>query len=139
MGSPTEFWTLNSSEFPSAAVACSLSDVLETGALPPRYFLSATACAGILRRAQKRGKVLPPFLKLALLQAVQAREPISSPDKLKGEERQVATRVIHALPQAGDREGLAGRAKDDEVDRLDGFGLDFCDIAEVAATGETRR
>jgi hypothetical protein len=79
MGSPTEFWTLNSSEFPSAAAVSSLSDVLETGALPQRYFLSATACAGILRRAQKRGKELPSLLKLALLQAAQAGEPISSP------------------------------------------------------------
>src|SRR5574340_1038965 len=30
MGSPTEFWTLSTSEWPSAAVVCSLSDILET-------------------------------------------------------------------------------------------------------------
>jgi len=35
---------------------CSLSDILETGDLPQRFFLSAKACAGILRRAEKRGK-----------------------------------------------------------------------------------
>ncbi len=51
MGSPTEFLTLNTAEFHSGAVACSLSDVLETGELPQRFFLSATACKGILRRA----------------------------------------------------------------------------------------
>jgi len=66
MGSPTEFLTLSSSEFPSGAVACSLSDILETGELPRRYFLSAKACAGILRRAGKRGKELPPQLRAAL-------------------------------------------------------------------------
>ncbi len=66
MGSPTAFLTLNTSEFHSAAVACSLSDVLETGDVPQRYFLSARACVGILRRAEKRGKELPAPLKAAL-------------------------------------------------------------------------
>jgi hypothetical protein len=45
-----------------------LSDTLETGELPQRYFLSATACKGILRRAEKRGKQLPEQLKQALEQ-----------------------------------------------------------------------
>src|SRR4051812_43689845 len=36
MGSPTECWTLSSSEYPSVAAVCSLSDVLETGAVPER-------------------------------------------------------------------------------------------------------
>ena len=72
MGSPTEFWTLNTSEFHSDAVACSLSDILETGAVPRRYFLSATACRGILRRAENRGKDLPPTLLLALQQVAEA-------------------------------------------------------------------
>lgn len=66
MGPPTAFLTLSTSEFPSAGVACSLSDILETGDVPPRYFLSATACRGILRRAAKRGKLLPPLLQAAL-------------------------------------------------------------------------
>jgi hypothetical protein len=43
-----------------------LSDVLETGAVPQRYFLSGTACRGILRRAEKRGKDLPGALHAAL-------------------------------------------------------------------------
>jgi hypothetical protein len=45
----------------------SLSDILEeTGAVPPRFFLSRTACAGILRRAERRAKALPEALRLAL-------------------------------------------------------------------------
>ncbi|MNR50680.1 hypothetical protein D3C85_1702360 [compost metagenome] len=76
MGSPTEFLTLSSLEYPSDAVVCSLSDVLETGEVPQRFFLSATACRGILRRAEKRGKALPPPLALAL-KAVAESEPIS--------------------------------------------------------------
>jgi hypothetical protein len=70
MGLHTEFLTLNTSEWHSAAAVCSLLDTLETGDLPQRYFLSATACAGILRRAEKRGKKLPEQLRQALEQVV---------------------------------------------------------------------
>ena len=77
MGSPTGFLTLNTSEWPNDAAVCSLSDTLETGDLPQRYFLSPKACAGILRRAEKRGKDLPEQLARAL-QAAADSEPISS-------------------------------------------------------------
>ena len=59
----------NISEWPNDAAVCSLSQVLETGLIPPQYFLSSTACAGILRRAEMRGKVLPEPLRLALAAA----------------------------------------------------------------------
>jgi hypothetical protein len=39
---------------------------LETGDVPRRFYLSATACRGILRRAEKRGKQLPISLQTAL-------------------------------------------------------------------------
>ena len=45
---------------------CSLSDILETGDVPRRYYLTAKACRGILRRADKRGKRLPHLLVRAL-------------------------------------------------------------------------
>jgi hypothetical protein len=66
MGSPTGFVTLNIGEWPSDADVCSLSDTLEIGDVPPRFFLSAKACQGILRRAERRGKKLPPLLETAL-------------------------------------------------------------------------
>jgi hypothetical protein len=76
MGSPTGFWTLNGCEHTgipapsrSDGDVCSLSDVLETGSVPQRFSLSAKACSGILRRAERRGKALPPMLKQALEQA----------------------------------------------------------------------
>ena len=76
MGGPTGSWTLNGCEHNgipvpsrSAGDVCSLSDVLETGPLPQRFSLSAKACVGILRRAERRGKALPPMLKQALEQA----------------------------------------------------------------------
>jgi DNA (cytosine-5)-methyltransferase 1 len=53
--------------WPNDAAVCSLSQVLEKGSIPRRYFLSSTACAGILRRAEKRGKKLPAPLQAALM------------------------------------------------------------------------
>jgi|SRR6516162_5470653 len=70
-------WTRDSSEFRSGAVVCSLSSILETGAVERRYFLSAKACRGILNRAERRGKTLPVHLKRALEQAARPGEPTS--------------------------------------------------------------
>ena len=60
-----QFGTLNTSESPSVAVGSSLSQILED-TVPSKYYLSSTACLGILRRAKERGKELPPQLKEAL-------------------------------------------------------------------------
>ena len=62
----------NISGWPNDASVCSLSQVLERGSIPQRFFLSSTACAGILRRAEKREKVLPEQLRNALSQMVLA-------------------------------------------------------------------
>jgi hypothetical protein len=59
------YLTLNLTEWHSAAVVCSLSQVLETE-VAPKFYLSARACRGILRRVEKRGKALPERLKVAL-------------------------------------------------------------------------
>ncbi len=63
---PGSYEMLNISECPNAAVESSLSAILETGNLPQRYYLSREACAGILRRAAKRGKALPLELEREL-------------------------------------------------------------------------
>lgn len=65
-GSDGEFWTRSSSEWPSAADVSLLSGSLETSRDLAKYSLSPKACAGILRRAKKRGKPLPPMLDEAL-------------------------------------------------------------------------
>ena len=57
---------LNTGASPRDAVVSSLSQILEAEPLP-RYYLSTTACLGILRRASERGKELPPQLKAALM------------------------------------------------------------------------
>ena len=58
--------TLNTSEFPNDVVESSLSSILERGGVDSRFYLSKKACAGILRRAETRGKVLPKELREAL-------------------------------------------------------------------------
>lgn len=73
-GSRGAFSTLNISDWPNDAAVCSLSQVLVKGPIPPQYFLSSTACAGILRRAEKRGKKLPEPLMRALT-------AVASPDQ----------------------------------------------------------
>jgi len=75
MGGPTGSWTLNGSDWHNGASACLLSDILETGPLPERYYLSPKACQGILRRAEKRGKQLPPMLRDALEAVVTGASP----------------------------------------------------------------
>ena len=66
MGSLTECWTLNGSEWRNDAAVCLLSDILEASP-DPKYWLSARACSGILRRAEKRGRSLPERLREALV------------------------------------------------------------------------
>jgi hypothetical protein len=60
-----EYWTLNTGASPKDAVESSLSQILQA-TVPQRYYLSRTACVGILRRAEERGKDLPPQLEAAL-------------------------------------------------------------------------
>ena len=62
--------TLNFGECPSEESVSILSEVLETTA-PEKYYLSATACAGILRRAGKREKRLPEILEYALRRVIE--------------------------------------------------------------------
>ena len=68
-GSPHAFLTLSTPVWRSGASVCSLSDILEdSGSVPQRFFLTPKACAGILRRAGRRGKELPTALRQALEQ-----------------------------------------------------------------------
>ena len=66
MVSHGECLMLSSSEWRNGADVSFLSDALEGGELPQRYYLTAKACAGILRRAQRKGRPLPKALEDAL-------------------------------------------------------------------------
>lgn len=57
--------TLNCGEKPRIQNPTKLSEILEENA-DPKYRLSARACQGILNRAERRGKELPPELEAAL-------------------------------------------------------------------------
>lgn len=80
-----EFWTLNMCEWTATLApflkddgVCSLSDILlQTGVIPHRYFLSRTACSGILRRAERRGKALPERMRVALMVQAGVLQPLS--------------------------------------------------------------
>ena len=63
-------WIANISECPSDGVESTLSDIWEPHALS-KYCLSPKAAAGILRRAQKRGRKLPIALEQALVAVAQ--------------------------------------------------------------------
>ena len=73
-----EYWTLNTGVSPSEERESSLSQILQDDP-PSKYYLSRTACLGILRRAEARGKALPPQLREALM--IQAEQsPSDSAD-----------------------------------------------------------
>ena len=79
-GLPERFWEMvfpshggcsmrNTGECPSVEKGSTLWQILQADA-PEKYYLSARACEGILRRAERRGKALPPMLREALAEAV---------------------------------------------------------------------
>lgn len=58
-------WMPNFGESPKDVEESGLWQILEES-VHPKYYLSAKACLGILRRAERRGKELPKLLKEAL-------------------------------------------------------------------------
>ena len=60
-----EYWMRNSSTSHNGESVCSLSEVLEI-CPAPKYCLTKKACEGIISRAERNGRQLPPILKTAL-------------------------------------------------------------------------
>jgi hypothetical protein len=58
-------WMADTPEYLSAVVESSLSQILQDN-VPAKYSLTPRACRGILARAAKRGRNLPPDLEAAL-------------------------------------------------------------------------
>lgn len=69
-----ELTTRNTGECPNAAVVSRLSQILEETP-HPKYNLTAKACQGILRRAERRGRDLPKLLKAVLIRQSQGASP----------------------------------------------------------------
>ena len=66
---PGVYSMLNTAEYPNVVKESTLSQILQQDA-PEKYSLSPTACAGIIRRAEKRGKELPSMLRDALMEVI---------------------------------------------------------------------
>ena len=71
----------NTGVSPRDAIESSLSQILEAY-VHPKYYLTAKACLGILRRANERGKKLPPKLERALLIQAGIVEPDGEPTEM---------------------------------------------------------
>ena len=69
-----ELTTRNTGECPNAVVVSRLSQILEETP-HPKYNLTAKACQGILRRAERRGKDLQKLLKEVLIRQSQGASP----------------------------------------------------------------
>ena len=65
-------------EYPSVVEESGLSQILEEE-VPLKYFLSAVACRGVLRRAERRGKKLPEILETALNRQIERWEKFGTP------------------------------------------------------------
>jgi hypothetical protein len=76
------FWMPNISAWPNDAAVCSLSQVLEQGSIPSKYFLSEKALAGIARRDGRRSS---HFILLS---------------RLKGEALSMTERHMYWSPEA---------------------------------------
>ena len=110
----------NTGESPNAAVGSRLSQILE--ATPQeKYSLSAKACQGILRRAERRGKDLPETLKAVLL--MQSESGGGCDGGGKG-----------ALVQE-DKSGTLGTCNDQTIFCLQGNGIDRADTAGCNGKG----
>lgn len=70
----------NTGESPNAAAVSRLSQILEVTP-QEKYSLSAKACQGILRRAERRGKDLPETLKAVLLMQSESWGAVTEEEK----------------------------------------------------------
>ena len=115
-----ECMTRNTGESPNAAVVSRLSQILEVTP-QEKYSLSAKACQGILRRAERRGKDLPEMLKTVLL--MQSESGGGCDGGGKG-----------ALVQE-DKSGTLGTGNDQTIFCLQGNGIDCADTAGCNGKG----
>jgi hypothetical protein len=153
----------------SGGAVCSLSDILETGGVPRRYYLSVkhAPCEAVCAcDAWDNARSFPAgfrgFDALPGEQSQKACKVASGvarkdtgdvlPDQPLGpiaasnctiDEHEVATLVIQALSEAGDAEGLARGAADKKVNCMVGPLLEFGHVAVIRhvriVVGEQRR
>ena len=82
-------WPNDAGEFGLSARVAMLSEILQRDA-PQRFYLSARACEGILARARRRGRDLPPILEEALEAVIRSSSgtpAATSPQERGGSDR----------------------------------------------------
>ncbi len=103
---PGGCWTRSTSEWPSGgdgSLVCSLRAMLD-GDVPGRYYLSPRAAAGILRRAEKRGRELPGHLHRALTLLARMQESTSPDVSRPKKENDTTIHLRHSSQERQDRD-----------------------------------
>ena len=124
-------------------VRTKLSQILEETP-HPKYNLTAKACQGILRRAERRGKDLPERLKAVLIQQSQGASPQERTEAPAPTEAQTSYSVRirggcdgggkGALVQT-EKSGTLGTGNDQTIFCLQGNGIDRADTAGCNGKG----
>lgn len=138
-----ELTTRNTGECPNAVVVSRLSQILEE---TPRtkYCLTAKACQGILRRADRRGKDLPKRLKAVLIRQSQGVSPQEQTEALAPTEAPTsyAVRIRGGCDGGGkgalvqtEKSGTLGTGNDQTIFCLQGNGIDRADTAGCNGKG----
>ena len=138
-----ELTTRNTGEFPNAVVVSRLSQILEETP-HPKYNLTAKACQGILRRAERRGKDLPKLLKEVLIrqsQGVSPQERTEAPAPTEAP-TSYAVRIRGGCDGGGkgalvqtEKSGTLGTGNDQTIFCLQGNGIDRADTAGCNGKG----
>lgn len=138
-----ELTTRNTGECPNAVVVSRLSQILEETP-HPKYNLTAKACQGILRRAERRGKDLPKLLKAVLIRQSQGSSPQERTEASAPTEAPTsyAVRIRGGCDGGGkgalvqtEKSGTLGTGNDQTIFCLQGNGIDRADTAGCNGKG----
>ena len=138
-----ELTARNTGECPNAVVVSRLSQILEETP-HPKYNLTAKACQGILRRAERRGKDLPKLLKEGLIRQAQGASPQERTEAPAPTEVQTsyAVRIRGGCDGGGkgalvqtEKSGTLGTGNDQTIFCLQGNGIDRADTAGCNGKG----
>lgn len=138
-----ELTTRNTGECPNAVVVSRLSQILEETP-HPKYNLTAKACQGILRRAERRGKDLPKLLKEVLIRQAQGASPQERTEATAPTEAPTsyAVRIRGGCDGGGkgalvqtEKSGTLGTGNDQTIFCLQGNGIDRADTAGCNGKG----
>ena len=138
-----ELTARNTGECPNAVVVSRLSQILEETP-HPKYNLTAKACQGILRRAERRGKDLPKLLKEVLIRQAQGASPQERTEAPAPTEVQTsyAVRIRGGCDGGGkgalvqtEKSGTLGTGNDQTIFCLQGNGIDRADTAGCNGKG----